>query len=93
MEVGKGWIQPDPASHRHLGSTLTRSTQAWKGSGTSPARFPYLDGDQGLFVIDVDEDVIPGREADVICNRSGAALGSQDLGIPEPKNLGIDLRE
>lgn len=55
--------------------------------------FLYLDGDQGLFVVDVDEDVVPGREADVICNRSGAVLSSRDLGIPEPRNLGIDLQE
>lgn len=55
-------------------STLTGSTRAWKNPGIFPARphFPYLDGNQGLFVIDVDEDVVPGREADVICNQSRA---------------------
>lgn len=93
MEVGKGWIQLDPASDPPSLEEHGKNPGSGKIFGIFP-RVPYLDGDQGLFVIDVDEDVVPGREADVICNRSGVAPSSRDSGIPGeiPETLGSTSR-
>lgn len=54
-------------------------------------RFPYLGRKKGLFVIDVNEDIVPGCEAHVICNRSehGHEQDTQLLRTPEPNHLQI----
>lgn len=69
-------------------SKYVQSKKMWQ-------RFPYLGRKKGLFVIDVNEDVVPGREAHVICNRSkhGHEQDTQLLRTPKPNHLQIKLQE